>query len=123
MNRRGENQLQNLEVRFNKIDRNKDGIITREEFAEELRENGLPIHLADSFVAKYDANGDGIVSKQEYLNAFSKFDVIKYLDLITEEAGVVGIHNYPIVCIKPECEVNVSAMATTLLGLADYHCI
>ncbi|TPP67602.1 hypothetical protein FGIG_00250 [Fasciola gigantica] len=71
-----ETQLRDLEVRFNKIDRNHDGQITRDEFIEELRENSLPIQLADSFVALYDANGDGCVSKQEYINAFSKFDLL-----------------------------------------------
>lgn len=34
-------------MRFNKIDRNHDGRITREEFVAELRDNGLPDHLAD----------------------------------------------------------------------------
>ncbi|KAA0183520.1 hypothetical protein FBUS_01403 [Fasciolopsis buskii] len=63
-------------MRFNKIDRNHDGRITREEFVAELRDNGLPDHLADSFVALYDTDGNGCVSKQEYINAFSKFDVV-----------------------------------------------
>ena len=63
-------QKSKTDTAFNLFDKNKDGFITKDEFAEVSKK--LSPAQIDAVFAKYDANKDGKLSKEEFRNLIEK---------------------------------------------------
>ena len=64
---------------FAKLDKNKDGYISKEEAASEPE-------LSKNF-AKWDMNNDGRINRAEYLAAMAKVDTGKVVDKVKDPAS------------------------------------
>ncbi|XP_047311751.1 calmodulin-like protein 3 [Impatiens glandulifera] len=64
---------------FATFDRNKDGLITKQELAESLRGSGMEMSdedISDEF-KKVDSNGDGLIDLEEFCGIFESKEINK----------------------------------------------
>lgn len=52
---------------FARLDRNRDGVLARNDIPTFLRGRGAPVDF-DTLIAQFDANRDGVVSRDEFVN-------------------------------------------------------
>ncbi|KAA0183519.1 hypothetical protein FBUS_01402 [Fasciolopsis buskii] len=66
-----------LERRFDYLDKDKDGFISREEYTLEITQCGLPLRLVEEFINTYEEDGDGRISRKEFISKMTKLDSIR----------------------------------------------
>jgi EF-hand domain pair len=65
------------EAQFDKLDKNHDGYLTQEEFAEMFPADSRMRTMAPMMMSRMDQDGDGKLSKKEFVdNALKRFDAM-----------------------------------------------